>query len=114
MKFIPFPKLTTEHLILRQFEMTDVNEVFLLRSSEEINKFIDRPRATSIDDARTFIEKVTNNNYEGAVIWAIELKEKKGFVGSVCLLRFEPENNSAEVGYEMLPDYQGKGIVQEA
>ena len=114
MKFTTFPKLTTENLILRQFEMTDENEVYFLRSSDEVNKFIDRPRANSIEDARKFIEKITNGEYKDAFIWAIELKEKKGFVGSVCLLRFEPENNSAEVGYEMLPSFQGKGIVQEA
>ena len=114
MKFTTFPILTTENLILRQFEMADEKEVFLLRSSDEVNKFIDRPRASSIDDARSFIEKITDKNNKEAFIWAIERKEKKGLVGSVCLLRFTPENNSCEVGYEMLPDFQGKGIVQEA
>ncbi len=113
-QFTAFPNLTTEKLILRQFEMADENEVYLLRSSDEVNRFIDRPRANSIDDARKFIEKITLGEYKDAFIWAIERKDKKGFVGSVCLLRFVPESNSAEVGYEMLPAFQGKGIVQEA
>jgi len=113
-QFTAFPNLITENLILRQYKMSDENEVFLLRSSDEVNKFIDRPKANSIDDARKFIEKITYGEYKDAFIWAIELKDRKGFIGSVCLLRFTLENNSAEVGYEMLPAFQGKGIVQEA
>jgi ribosomal-protein-alanine N-acetyltransferase len=86
-----------------------------LRSDENINKYIDRPRATSIEDAYSFINKtnlsIDNNEL---VDWAITFKENSGLIGSICLWNISKEENKAEVGYELLPDFQGKGIAHEA
>jgi len=49
--FNPFPLITTERLLLRQVEKSDVNEIFFLRSNENVMKYIDRPPAKSLDDA---------------------------------------------------------------
>ncbi|MBK7227389.1 MAG: GNAT family N-acetyltransferase, partial [Ignavibacteriales bacterium] len=35
-------------------------------------------------------------------------------IGSICLWNLSREENKAEIGYELLPDFQGKGIAQEA
>jgi ribosomal-protein-alanine N-acetyltransferase len=59
--FTPFPILTTERLTLRQLIINDEQEIFTLRSNGEINKYLDRQIANTIDDARNFINKVNEN-----------------------------------------------------
>ncbi len=113
--FIPFPNLTTERLSLRKLSIDDANEIFFLRSDEHINKYIDRPKAITIEDANNFINK-TNHAIENneCIDWAITFKDDSGLIGSICFWNFSLEENKAEVGYELLPDFQEKGIAQEA
>ena len=35
-------------------------------------------------------------------------------IGTICLFEFADDNFKAEIGYELLPSYQGKGLMQEA
>jgi len=113
--FFPFPVLQTERLILRQLSMQDEKEIFLLRSDESVNKHIDRPRATSLKDAQEFIKKI--NDYVAAnesLYWAINFKNDKKLIGTVCYWNICKAENRAEIGYELLPSFQGKGIMHEA
>ena len=113
--FNPFPILTTERLSLRKLSVDDANEIYFLRSDKHINKYLDRPKATSIEDANNFISKINHaiENNE-SVYWAISFKDDSRLIGSICLWNFAIEENKAEVGYELLPDFQRKGITQEA
>ena len=58
---IPFPLLTTDRLILRQLTLEDDNEIFLLRSDSEVNKYLDRPISKTVDDARQFTNKINDS-----------------------------------------------------
>jgi ribosomal-protein-alanine N-acetyltransferase len=100
---------------LRQLDIGDENEIFQLRSDVSVNKSLDRPKADTLDDAKRFIEKITKaiHNNE-SLYWAITLRNEKKLVGTICLWSFSLERNSAEIGYELLPDFQGKGIMHEA
>jgi len=111
----PFETLTTERLFLRELLPEDANEIFQLRSSEEVNQFVDRPRAATIDDAVEFISKIqalTKKN--GSMMWAITLAGKPRLIGTVVYWNVVKEKQEAELGYELLPEYQGKGIMNEA
>ena len=113
--FTPFPILRTERLTLRQLEINDEQEIFTLRSDSEINKYLDRPVSNTIDDARNFINKVNENiNKNDSLYWAITLSDKKIFVGTICLFSFSDENDKCEIGYELLTNFQGQGIMKEA
>lgn len=114
-KFNPFPKLETERLILRQLDIQDENEIFQLRSDGRVQEFLDRPKANTIEDAKRFIEKIIKGiNGNECLYWAITMKNEKKLIGTICLWSFSLEKNSAEIGYELLPDFQGKGFMQEA
>ena len=95
--------------------MQDENDIFILRSDESVNKYLDRPKAHSIEDARQFITKIKNavSNHQ-SLYWAITLKESAAFAGTICVWNISEENKKAEIGYELLPRFQGKGIMQEA
>ncbi|WP_053990422.1 GNAT family N-acetyltransferase [Mangrovimonas sp. TPBH4] len=113
--FTPFPVLTTKRLTLRQVLISDVNAVFALRSDNEINKYLDRQPAKNLEDAKHFIANITENIQKGeALYWGITLTESGIFVGSICLFEFSDQHNTCEIGYELLKNHQGKGIMTEA
>lgn len=113
--FAPFPNLITSRLLLRQLTLQDDKEIFLLRSDERVNEFIDRAKATTINDALNFINKINSfilNNE--SLYWALTLKPGNKLIGTFALFNFSKEKGIAEIGYELLPFYHGKGIMQEA
>ncbi len=113
--FTPFPVLKTERLTLRQLSVNDDKEIFALRSSEQVNKYIDRDPANTIEDARKFIDKITEIVRQNqSIYWAITLTNNSNLVGTICLFNFSAENQQAEIGYELLPAFQQQGIMQEA
>jgi len=114
-RFTPFPTLTTERLTLRQMTMDDENEVFALRADPSVSAFIGRPLAQSVDEARRFIEKINDGLARNeSPYWAIALKDENKLIGTICLWNIVAEQAKAEIGYELVPAHQGKGIMQEA
>ena len=113
--FAPFPTLVTERLTLRQSVIDDEQEIFTLRSDSEINKYLDRQVSATIEDARNFIIKINENiNKNNALYWAIMLSDRKALVGTICLFSFSDDNSKCEIGYELLTNFQGQGIMKEA
>ena len=113
--FSPFPVLTTERLLLRQLSTTDTQEIFLLRSDDNVNEFLDRKKAVSLDDARDFIDRINNGvQKDESILWAIVPKNENKLVGTICIWNLAREEDKAEIGYELLPGSQGKGYMQEA
>jgi ribosomal-protein-alanine N-acetyltransferase len=113
--FESFPILATERLTLRQLTMNDEQAIFILRSDSEINKYLDRQVSITIDDARDFINKVNENvRKNDALYWAITLRNSNILLGTICLFSFSDENDKCEIGYELLPNFQGQGIMKEA
>ena len=100
--FTPFPVLTTGRLILRQLAMDDQQSVFTLRSDAAINKYLEREPAS---------DNIKNNN---SIYWVITLAETKTFAGTISLFNFSDEKNSCEIGYELMTEFQGQGIMKEA
>ena len=113
--FTPFPVLKTERLTLRQLRSTDDKEIFALRSNDNVNKYLDRKPGKSIDDAKNFIQTINENiQRNDSIYWAITLNGTDKLIGTICLFDFSEDHSKAEVGYELLPDFQGKGIMREA
>lgn len=106
-----FPILSTERLILRQLSDSDVQEIFILRSDTLINKYLGRQPSKTLDDASKFIEKIKNNSF---TYWGISKKGNEKLVGTICLFGVSEEQKKCEIGYELLTEYQGKGIMREA
>ena len=113
--FSPFPNLETQRLMLRRLHVNDVNEILAMRSNPETMKYIPRPLAKTNEDALEHIaminEKIDKN--EG-INWAITLKNNPKLIGIIGHYRIRPEHFRAEIGYMLLPEYHGKGIISEA
>lgn len=44
----------------------------------------------------------------------ITLKSEPKLLGTICLWNFSQDRKTAELGYELLPEYHGKGMMTEA
>ena len=113
-QFTPFPELETARFRLRELAKEDEHEIFALRSDDFINQYLDRPKANSLDDARNFISKIRDGvaNNE-AIFWVVTPKDEATFLGTICLWQISREEAKAEIGYELLPENHGKGIMQQ-
>ena len=113
--FDPFPILSTERLLLRRIEESDVNEIFILRSDKRVMQFIERRSAKSIEEALLFIQNINDlikNN--DAIQWAIIFNNDPKLIGTICIWNISKEHHRGEIGYVLHTDAHGKGIMQEA
>lgn len=113
--FHPFKNLETERLLLRRVAESDYPEIMELRGNPETMKYIPRPLVTNkqeaLDHFKMIDDKIEKN--EG-INWAITLKGNPKLIGIIGHYRIQPENYRCEIGYMILPEYNGKGIVTEA
>ena len=113
LNFSPFPNLSTKRLILRQATVSDAPDLFAIRSDDRVNRYLDRAPATTVDEVQRFIEKINKGIAENKnLYWVAEQAGK--LAGTICLWNFSSQPLKAEVGFELHPDYQGKGLMQEA
>ncbi|PCH66465.1 MAG: GNAT family N-acetyltransferase [Bacteroidetes bacterium] len=113
--FKPFPILTTERLTLRQLKDTDNFAISSLRSDDRINKYIDRPKQTNLDQAKAFIVKIKDGIKQNkSIYWVVCLRDDPNLVGTICLWNFSDDKTCAELGYELTQYSQGKGLMDEA
>jgi ribosomal-protein-alanine N-acetyltransferase len=115
---IEFPKefstLETERLILNEISMNDVDFLFEIRNNDENNKFIGRKKS-SLNEVKQFVvDRISDFKEKKGITWMIYNKETKQSIGSICYWNFNFETNTAELGYELKPEFQGKGLMQEA
>ncbi|WP_256006875.1 GNAT family N-acetyltransferase [Pedobacter deserti] len=107
--------LHTERLRLRQLEFTDALAIFRLRSNAGVNRYLNRKPATTEQDAIDFITTISEHTaIHQLYYWAITLSKTETCVGIICLFNFSKETSSYEIGYEMLPELQGQGLMKEA
>lgn len=108
-------KLETERLALKEIYENHVEDILKIRSNEVINRFVKRNSPKNNYDALQFIltikERTRNNQ---TYYWGISLKDHPNLIGTICLWNFSEDRKTAEVGYEMLPDYHGQGLMSEA
>lgn len=105
-------ELHTDKVKLRAPEKSDAANLYYLRSHPSVNKFIERDIPKNISDVEKFIE--LRNADPNPFYFIIETLPTNELAGTICLWNINKENNYAEVGYELLPDFQGKGIMTSA
>jgi len=115
LNFSPFPNLQTQRLLLRRLTVDDVEEILLLRSNPETMKFIPRPIIKTTEEALEHIATIDSRieSNEG-INWAITIKNSPKLIGIIGHYRISTENYRSEIGYMILPEYQGNGIITEA
>ncbi len=110
-----FSELTTERLLLRKLAIEDAPQILFLRSDETVNKYIKRKPMTSLKLAKQFIVDRNKDISKKAIYyWAITLKDNPQLIGTICFWNLSGDKTYAEIGYDLMPEFQHKGIMNEA
>lgn len=113
--FQPFPNLESERLVFRRLKDSDAPEVFKIRSNPERMKFIPRPILQNEEEALAMIQMMNTKIDENTDInWGVCLKNSDKIIGFMGFYRVQPESYRTEIGYMILPEYDGKGYVSES
>ena len=108
-------KFFTERLILRTLTEQDSQDIFEIRSNPEINKFLQRNPPKNSFEALEFILNIKRNSANNEIVfWGISLQNNPKLIGTICLWKFSEDRKTAELGYELRPEFQGKGMMSEA
>lgn len=110
----PFPTLTADRLILRRFEPLDIESVYKGLSHPDVIRYYgvsyDSLEATNAQmEWFAMIEKQKEGMW-----WAICNKSNNIFLGGIGLNNWSHENRKIEMGYWLLPENWGLGIIKEA
>jgi [ribosomal protein S5]-alanine N-acetyltransferase len=121
LNFIPkgsggmFPILETERLLLREIVKEDVQGIFDCFSKSDVTRYYGLDTFTNIEQAIELVELFAKNYKEKRGIrWGIEIKGKKGIIGTIGFNAWSPKHKRAEIGYELHPEYWRKGYATEA
>lgn len=113
--FQPFPILESERLVFRRLKDSDAPEVFKLRSNPERMKYIPRPLLQNEGEALAMIQMMNSKIDENTDInWGVCLKNSDTIIGFMGFYRVQLDSYRTEIGYMILPEYDGKGYVSEA
>lgn len=108
-------KLETERLILKEINETHVEDILRIRSNELINRYVIRNSPKTNYEALDFILTIKKNTENNKTVYlGVSYKNESNIIGTICLWNFSEDRKTAEVGYELLPDYHRKGIMSEA
>lgn len=113
--FYPFPVLTTSRLMLKKLTRSDAGGIFSLRSNEDVIRYTGIKKYAAIDEAHAYISRIGEDLARNeCIMWSIRLISNDQFIGSICIWNIASDGACAEIGYDLLPQYQGQGFMQEA
>lgn len=109
----PFPTLETERFTLRQFNPNDLENVFKGLSHPEVIRYygISFNTIEETQEQMTWFADLEKN--ETGIWWAITSKDGKEFYGAGGFNDRDKAHQKAEIGFWLLPEYWGKGIMKE-
>ena len=109
---IPLP-LLTERLLIRPFEMDDLEDLHSIMSRPDITRFVPwEPRDRAA--VRAVLAARVGGEQEGLSL-AVVLGGPDGpVIGDISLFGLIPEQRTAEIGFIFHPDHHGRGLASEA
>ncbi|MDO6602543.1 GNAT family N-acetyltransferase [Arenibacter palladensis] len=108
-----FPALESERVALRQFVDSDLGNVFKGLSHPDIIKYygISFNSMEATKEQMAWFADLEKN--ETGIWWAICSKEDGRFLGAGGLNNISKENKKAEIGFWLMPENWGKGLMTE-
>ncbi len=107
--------LETERLVLREFTLTDAPFILTLVNSPKWLQYIGDRGIKSIPDAENYLQNGPIKSYanNGFGLYLAKLKDTDAPIGMCGLIKREYLEN-VDIGYALLPEYEGKGYAYES
>lgn len=108
-----FPIIKTKRCLLRKLAETDLENIFKGLSHPDIIKYYG-VSYTSLEETKKqleFFDDLRRN--ETGIWWAVCSLENDIFYGAAGLNSWSKEHKKAEIGYWLLKDFWGDGIITE-
>ena len=109
-------ELETTRLILRDFTIDDIENLFLLDNDAVVMKYLGRPPVIDKNDVRSRIKKKMhyNKNNPGLGFCTVTEKKNNSFVGQFSLSHIEfDKEKEIEIGFRFLQRFWGLGYATE-
>lgn len=103
------PILTTERLLLRPLTREDADDIYAIFSHSEVTKYYEVDTLTDTTQAQVLLE-----HFIAAGRLGISIRGDSRLIGSCGLFAFNTQYFSASLGYELAPEFWGRGIMTEA
>ena len=108
---VSHPKIETERMILRMYKNQDYEQVFKWTGDPKVNKFMMYTLYEKASDVKKWFNILYQNEKE--IELAFELKETGELIGGGGI-GFDSQKNSWVIGYNLRPEFWGKGFTVEA
>lgn len=113
--FKRIPTIETERLLLRRMKISDYTDMYEYSCLDSVTKYLlwnSHPDARYTRDYLAYIQ----SQYRAGEFydWAVVHKETNKMIGTCGFARLDFENNSAEIGYVLNPDFWRRGYATEA
>ncbi len=111
-----FNKLMTDRIILRPFTQNDLEEFYKYRSDKEIARY-QLWEPFSRQEAEEFLNEYKSLEYISPGKWnglALGLKGSSELIGDCAFKILDNEFTQAEIGFNLSPQYQKRGLATEA
>lgn len=113
--FTALPALSTKRLVLRKISVSDADDMFAYSSQENVTRYLlwdVHPDSIYTEHYIRYLQErySMGDFYDFAVV----SKETGRMIGTAGFTSFDLPNRSAEIGYVIAPDCQGRGFATEA
>lgn len=112
----PHPVLKTPRLILRPMTVADAEAVYkmIAASRDSFAHWFGWARSSTLDSVRDYVQQAEEAMTMGNAWHYVVLIHQGSLVARVSLIEIDPVNFSAELGYMLRTDFEGKGLMTEA
>jgi len=106
----------TDRLIIKKFTKSDASFFLELANSPNWIKYIGNRNLKTVKDAEKYLENGTIKSYKefGFGFYKLELKSENNKPIGTCGLVKREELDDVDIGFAMLPEYEGKGFGYES
>ncbi len=115
--FTVMPRLETDRLVLRRIRSeADLSTLYDLFADPEVARYTDTGPFESLAEAEEVMEWIDGifANHLG-MRWALALKtDEDEMIGTAGYNQWHRWNHSAEIGYDLMRDVWGRGLMVEA
>lgn len=113
-RFEKYHPLMTAHYTLDWLTAFPVKALFSLRQDHDLAVSSRRQPDSAITDSVRYVNQAMRQVMsDAALIWGIEDRQTKHFLGTLSLKNFNTLEQSVEIAGELLPEAQNQGVMTE-